>query len=83
MGPAPMGVDMPAFPGALPAAVASSGTMAPAAFASSSGLLSAGGELGEGVPAAMMGCGGLTMEDVLGSVFWDSMVVPGWYIFHF
>jgi hypothetical protein len=77
MGSAP--IDVHAF-GASPSGMGGFGSvpMAPAGLVSSSGLVSAGagGELGEG-STGVMGGGGLTMEDVLSSVFWDSMVVPG------
>jgi len=71
MGPSPFGVDLPGLTGSLGSA------MMPSNGLGHAGLSSAvvGGEPGEG--SMIGGVGGLTMEDVLSSNFWESMVVPG------
>jgi len=76
MGPSPFGVDLPSFPGSL-----GSSMMATSNSLSHPGPgVVVGGEPGD---SSMVGggggggVGGLTMEDVLSSGFWESMVVPG------
>ncbi len=74
MGTSPFGIDLPGFPGSLGPAMMASNNLGHAGLGSAGAGVGVGGEPGEG---SMVGGGGLTMEDVLSSNFWESMVVPG------
>ena len=81
MGPSPFGVDLAGFPGSLPSGMIASNTLGHAGLGAVSGGMAVGvgghDEGSTGVMGGGGGVGGLSMEDVLSSVFWDSMVVPG------